>query len=307
MLNTSTNILSGTTIAVGTNPYGIAVANGYVYVVNEGSNNVSVISTSSNTVLKTITVGSWPMGIVATNGYVYVANNSGNSISIINPATNTVTATVTLAANANPDVLTAYSGYVYTGGIVASAGTGFSTVINTATNAISTTIPINSTSVEGIATSNGKVYATEWNSIITPGTVAYVINTSSKTLSTTVSGLNGPQGITALNCAPAAVTWSTNCGGNVGNLVSGAQWTVTNTASGYYGSVTESCNDGVLTQTNATCTAYTRLYVGQETVPAPLASSTSPRTRLLPPSLPPAAICTASATVAIRPLIPARA
>ena len=49
------------TVAVGTSPIGVAVThNGeYVYITNEGSNSVSVISTASNTVTRNIPVGEW--------------------------------------------------------------------------------------------------------------------------------------------------------------------------------------------------------------------------------------------------------
>ena len=50
----------------------------YVYVTNSGSNFVSIISTSSNTVTSTVPVGSGPVGVAVTpNGeYAYVTNGT---------------------------------------------------------------------------------------------------------------------------------------------------------------------------------------------------------------------------------------
>ena len=55
-------------------------SNGYVYVTNEVSNNVSVISGTTNKVIDTIAVGSSPEGVSfdSSNGYVYVANYGSN-------------------------------------------------------------------------------------------------------------------------------------------------------------------------------------------------------------------------------------
>ena len=53
-------------ITVGTSPSGIAYdpAKGEIYVANSGYNTVSVISDSSNSVIKTVTVGNGPTGVV---------------------------------------------------------------------------------------------------------------------------------------------------------------------------------------------------------------------------------------------------
>src|SRR3989454_9424696 len=73
------------TIPVGDYPFGVAYdsGNGYVYVANYNSNNVSIIS--GTTVVATIPVGGGPSGIVydGGNGYVYVANLVSNNVSVI--------------------------------------------------------------------------------------------------------------------------------------------------------------------------------------------------------------------------------
>jgi YVTN family beta-propeller protein len=71
-----------------------------VYVSNGGSNSVSVISGSSNTVIANVPVGPQPygVGVDLRSNVVYVANSVGtsnsSSISVIDGRTNTVTATI---------------------------------------------------------------------------------------------------------------------------------------------------------------------------------------------------------------------
>jgi len=66
-------------------------------VANAGSNNVSVIDASTNSVAATVNVGSIPHGVAVTpdGTKVYVANSDYNgTVSVIDTATNTVTANV---------------------------------------------------------------------------------------------------------------------------------------------------------------------------------------------------------------------
>lgn len=103
----SNNIV--TTIAVGTQPWGIAVGlanatypDGLVYVTNYVDGTVSVINAWSNTVIRTITVGTGPEGIaVAVNPLihrVYVANSGSNTVSVISTVTDKVIATVAVGS-----------------------------------------------------------------------------------------------------------------------------------------------------------------------------------------------------------------
>src|SRR3989442_13193252 len=72
-------------VAVGVYPVGVAYdsGNGYVYVANLGSNDVSVIS--GTTVVATIPVGIGPHGVAynSENGYVYVTNSFSSDESVI--------------------------------------------------------------------------------------------------------------------------------------------------------------------------------------------------------------------------------
>ena len=74
-------------ISVGTSPKDAAFdnLNGYVYVTNYGSNSVSIINGTTNTVIKNISVGTSPRGAAFDNlnGYVYVMNAYSNTISVL--------------------------------------------------------------------------------------------------------------------------------------------------------------------------------------------------------------------------------
>ena len=71
------------------------------YITNEGSNTVSVIATATNTVAATIAVGTDPFGVAVSpdGSTVYVANAGSNTVSVIATATNTVTATIAVGTN----------------------------------------------------------------------------------------------------------------------------------------------------------------------------------------------------------------
>jgi YVTN family beta-propeller protein len=70
------------------------------YVANSGSNNVSVVSATSFTVLKTIAVGVDPIFVAAdpTSTKVYVANPGSFSTSVIQTVNDTVSATIAAPA-----------------------------------------------------------------------------------------------------------------------------------------------------------------------------------------------------------------
>jgi YVTN family beta-propeller protein len=72
----------------------------YVYVASQSANNVTVIDTASNAVVKTVTVGTTPSGVAVTpdGAHVYVSNQASNNLSVIETSSNTVTATVPVSA-----------------------------------------------------------------------------------------------------------------------------------------------------------------------------------------------------------------
>src|SRR4051794_30264403 len=68
----------------------------FAYVANSGSDNVSVIRTSDNSVVATVAVGDEPreLAITPSGGRVYVSNFSSDNVSVLRTSDNTVIATI---------------------------------------------------------------------------------------------------------------------------------------------------------------------------------------------------------------------
>jgi YVTN family beta-propeller protein len=97
---------------------------GEIFVANEGSNTVSIISDSNNTVVANVTVGSSPYGMAydSSKGEVFVFNEGDNTVSVINDTSDTVIANVT-GVTATPFSTIAYdagTGMVFAGNAVIS-------------------------------------------------------------------------------------------------------------------------------------------------------------------------------------------
>jgi len=88
-INPDTNDFEGTAISVGLYPIDIAhnPTNNNMYVSNAGSDTVSVINSTTNSVIATIPTGLTPVGIAynANNGHIYVNNAGSNSTTVIHP------------------------------------------------------------------------------------------------------------------------------------------------------------------------------------------------------------------------------
>jgi len=82
------------TIAVGTQPYYITKANTHLWISNWGSANVSKINIATDVVDATVVVGLQPLQSVFDNSSLWVVNEVVGSISKIDVATDTVTATL---------------------------------------------------------------------------------------------------------------------------------------------------------------------------------------------------------------------
>jgi YVTN family beta-propeller protein len=111
------SVINGTkvvgTVNVGTYPFYATYdsMNGYVYVANSASGNVSVINGTK--VIGTVTVGSYPYleAFDSRNGFVYVSNDGSNSVSVINGTK--VTATITVGSYPYFSAYDSWNGYVY--------------------------------------------------------------------------------------------------------------------------------------------------------------------------------------------------
>ena len=164
------------TINVGGAPRGMAFNpnNGYIYVANSGSNNVSVINSADNSIVATIPVGAFPVDVVfnPTNGYLYVANHFGGSVTVINGATNTVVTTIVTGGFPNGVEFNPNNGYIY----VAVDG-NYITVINGATNTFVTNIPASYGPNDlTFNPNNGNLYSMPFNQ-----NFAYIINGATNT------------------------------------------------------------------------------------------------------------------------------
>ena len=135
-------------------------SNGYVYVTNEGSNTVSVINGTTNTVIETLSVGFFPQGISfnPSNGFVYVT--VGCNVLVINGATNTIVKSIAIGCSypyPHPYGVTfdSSNGYLY----VADTTSNNVSVINCATNFVIKNITVGSHPIcVAFDSSNGYVY-----------------------------------------------------------------------------------------------------------------------------------------------------
>jgi len=166
-----------------------AVTPPYAYVANINSNNVSVINTTTNVVVKTVTVGTNPEGVAITpNGsYAYVTNSGSNTVSVISTSTNAIVKTVTVKGRPYAIAITPNGSYAY----VADDHFNNVSVISTSTNTVVKIVGVGTTPEHVAITPNGS-YAYVTN--VVPGTVS-VINTSTNTVVKTVAVGGQPYGI----------------------------------------------------------------------------------------------------------------
>ncbi|MDF2433866.1 MAG: hypothetical protein JWP44_3497 [Mucilaginibacter sp.] len=186
------NIPSFTAINTGSSPVtatitGTPVGSGFAYIVNSGSNSVSVINTATSAVVATIPVGSNPNSVCVDPNYneVYVVNNSSNTVSVINTLTNTIKATISVGPSPWSVTVSQDGSRAY----VADGGNNDVEVINTTTNTVMVTIPAG-TNPNALAVSpNGSlIYVNNSNSVT-------VINTSTNAVVATIPVGSAPQAI----------------------------------------------------------------------------------------------------------------
>jgi YVTN family beta-propeller protein len=139
-------------IQVGSNPFGVAVDNvtNDVFVTNPGSNNVSVISATNNTLIATVDVGTNPHGVAFdwVSNAIYVANTGSNNVTVISGTNFSVVATVAVGASPVGVAADSASREVF----VANFGSANLTAISDRTNL----------AVASIATGNGS-YGVTWD------------------------------------------------------------------------------------------------------------------------------------------------
>jgi len=177
------------TIPVGSGPEGVAydATDGNIYVTNEFSGTVSVISSNTNAVTSTVVVGNSPLfdSFIASKTSVYATNYGSSTISIIKSGV--VTSTLKGFNGPLGVVSDPANGRIY----VANAGSDTLSVLNAKTNLLVRTITV-SGSPDYLAydPSNKDVYA----SIDGTSNTVVVINSNNAIIKTIPVG-NTPQGI----------------------------------------------------------------------------------------------------------------
>lgn len=137
---------SNAAIPVGTKPAGVSVneTNNKIYVANIGSNDVSVIDGTTNSVVSTITdptaVAPVAIAVNAATNTIYVANSQSNNLTVIDGASGSVTTTIAVGTSPVGVAVDTQTNFIY----VANAGNsqtgdpGSITVIDGKTNAATT-------------------------------------------------------------------------------------------------------------------------------------------------------------------------
>jgi gliding motility-associated-like protein len=134
-------VVNNTTSPIIANVRAVPLSNGFAYIANAVSDNVTVINAQTHIAVATIPVGALPAGVaVSPDGTkVYVTNNNNRtiglevgSVSVINAVTNTVSSVVTVGNNpigvaVGPDGKNVY---------VANSTGNFVSVIDAATNTV---------------------------------------------------------------------------------------------------------------------------------------------------------------------------
>lgn len=180
----------------------------YAYVANNASNNVSVVNTANNTILKTIPVGTFPYGVVVNQAatFAYVANSASNTVSVISTATNAVVAIIPVQSGPMNLALSPNGKVLY----VSNSNSNSVSVVNTGTKTVTTNISVlnpiglavnpDGTFLYAISSSAGKVLviSTASNKVVASisvgsipvsiavspdGSTAYVVNNNSSTVS----------------------------------------------------------------------------------------------------------------------------
>jgi len=178
----------------------------FAYVTNQGSNNVSVINTETNTANATVTVGSNPSVVAITPdaAFAYVTNQASNNVSVINTETNTVDATVTVGSTPFGVAIKADGAFAY----VTNQGSNNVSVISTETNTVDATVTVGSNPI-GVAITPDGAFAYVTNLI---SNSASVINTETNTVDATVTVGSSPIGVAIT--PDGAFAYVTNRGSN---------------------------------------------------------------------------------------------
>lgn len=109
-IKASPSTIQGVKVSVGSQPKGLLFdpQNNLLYVANYGSQNVSVVNTTTDTVIANIPVGhdAWEFAYDPTNNLIYLANDASNVVSIIDPRTNHLVGNISTGSYESPSDVT---------------------------------------------------------------------------------------------------------------------------------------------------------------------------------------------------------
>jgi YVTN family beta-propeller protein len=175
-----------TNVPVGPYPTGIAydAINGQLYVAETGTDQVSVINGSTNTLVGKVTVGAAPIGIAfdSANGDIYVADLYSGTVSVINGSTNAVIATVLVGGGPDAVAFDSSNGNVY----VVNTRSFTVSVISDSTNTVVANVAVGSWPV-GVAfdPANGDIYVANTGPALgSPGNVSVISGSNNSVIAT---------------------------------------------------------------------------------------------------------------------------
>lgn len=129
-------------VAVDSYPIGVSVnpVTKKIYITNEFSNTLSVISGLTDSIVDTITVGSFPYGVAVNpfNDRVYVTNRGSNSVSVIDGPTNTKLSNISVGNSPVAITVNPSSNWIY----VTNINSGTVSVIDGITNKVTDSIVV---------------------------------------------------------------------------------------------------------------------------------------------------------------------
>jgi YVTN family beta-propeller protein len=179
------------TVMVQNGPMGVGVnpVTDKVYVANNGSNSVSVISAATNTVVQTINLGAGngPKGVAVNKltNRIYVSNSTSGTVSVIDGSSDSLLTTIASVGSSLEDIaVNPLTNKIYVAQFLAA---GVVTVINGATNTILTTVPVGSFS-NGVAVNQNtnRVYVSN----LAAGTLSVVNGATDTVISSPAAGTN---------------------------------------------------------------------------------------------------------------------
>jgi YVTN family beta-propeller protein len=194
--NISINI-TPETIDVGSSPYQLSsTIGGFIYVANQGSNDVSVVNLTTGEVVDTIDVGEEPYGLANVGTKLYVANTNSDDVSVIDSTTNTVTETIDVGVK--PYYVATVGTKVY----VTNGASNTVSVIDSTTDSVIETIPVGSYP-RGIKAYGTDLYVANYGDPnYSGGNYISVIDSLTDTVSDTIilpAGVDGPRGVNVLS------------------------------------------------------------------------------------------------------------